>query len=297
MDPSFVSIGMPVYNSERFVRRALDSVLAQDYENFELIISDDGSSDATPQICRDYAGRDKRVTLYENACNIGPLANFRRVLDAARGEYFMWAAHDDYRDTNYVRVLIERLQAADQFGLCCARYVKVMPDGQVISEHSFPNPKSTGVLPATRRIMAGSGAPWAYGLYRTAWLRPIFCQVQKVNLIWFWDHLLILNFLLNQALTGTNETTIYQVKTGLSALIYKPQSFAGYVRFAARLVPEIFKILLRSKLTPAQKLGLSPNLILYMEMQVFHLRHWGPARATLQYARHRYRWMKQRVVA
>ncbi|MEM4134638.1 MAG: glycosyltransferase, partial [Candidatus Micrarchaeia archaeon] len=76
-----VSIGMPVYNGERFIRQALDSLLAQDYENFELIISDNASEDKTPEICLEYAARDKRIRYYRNEKNMGAAWNFKRVFD------------------------------------------------------------------------------------------------------------------------------------------------------------------------------------------------------------------------
>src|SRR6266508_180906 len=90
-----VSIGMPVFNGQRFIRQALDSLLSMDYPNFELIISDNASTDGTAEICQDYAARDRRIRFYRNAKNEGAFGNFARVLALARGNYFMWAAHDD----------------------------------------------------------------------------------------------------------------------------------------------------------------------------------------------------------
>src|ERR1700730_925514 len=91
----FVSIGMPVYNGERFVRQALESFLVQDYENFELIISDNASTDTTSKICQRYADRDARIRYLRNETNLGISPNHKRVLEMARGDYFKWAAHDD----------------------------------------------------------------------------------------------------------------------------------------------------------------------------------------------------------
>jgi glycosyltransferase involved in cell wall biosynthesis len=90
-----VSIGMPVFNGEPFIREALDSLLAQSFIDFELIISDNASTDGTAAICQDYAANDKRISYVRQSSNIGPLANFQYVLDRAVGDYFMWAAADD----------------------------------------------------------------------------------------------------------------------------------------------------------------------------------------------------------
>jgi len=90
-----VSIGMPVYNGEKFVRDAINFILAQTFTNFELIISDNASSDSTEFICREYVNRDPRIKYIRQNKNMGAAANFQFVLDEAVGDYFMWAAADD----------------------------------------------------------------------------------------------------------------------------------------------------------------------------------------------------------
>lgn len=90
-----VSIGMPVYNGAQFIREALDSLLAQTFTDFELIISDNASTDGTEAICREYAATDRRIRYVRQPENSGAMSNFKFVLNEAVGEYFMWAAHDD----------------------------------------------------------------------------------------------------------------------------------------------------------------------------------------------------------
>ena len=97
---------MPVYNGERFIRKALDSLLAQTFTDFELIISDNASSDRTEAICREYVARDPRVRYVRQSENRGALANFQFVLDEAAGEYFMWAAADDVWDSKFIEILL-----------------------------------------------------------------------------------------------------------------------------------------------------------------------------------------------
>lgn len=104
-----VSIGMPVYNGEKFIREALDSLLAQTFTNFELIISDNSSTDRTEDICREYSDRDIRIIYIRQIENIGAAANFKYVLDRSTAEYFMWAAADDVRSTDYIYVNLEFL--------------------------------------------------------------------------------------------------------------------------------------------------------------------------------------------
>jgi len=105
-----VSIGMPVYNGEPFIRAALDSLLAQTFTDFELIISDNASTDKTEQICREYSAKDKRIRYIRQEINRGAMSNFQYVLDEALGEYFMWAAADDMWDSEFILKLIPLIE-------------------------------------------------------------------------------------------------------------------------------------------------------------------------------------------
>lgn len=101
-DSACVSIGMPVYNGERYIRDALNALLQQTFANFELIISDNASSDQTESICREYARRDTRIIYFRQKENMGAAANFQFVLDRAQADLFMWAAYDDEWAKNYL---------------------------------------------------------------------------------------------------------------------------------------------------------------------------------------------------
>jgi glycosyltransferase involved in cell wall biosynthesis len=90
-----VTIGMPVYNGARFISGALDALLEQSYRDFEIVISDNVSTDATREICEEYARRDGRVRYVRQSSPLPVFDNFMFVLREARGEYFMWHAHDD----------------------------------------------------------------------------------------------------------------------------------------------------------------------------------------------------------
>jgi glycosyltransferase involved in cell wall biosynthesis len=110
---AMVSIGMPVYNGAAFIRKALDSILAQTYPYFELIISDNASTDDTERICREYMMRDSRIKYLRQDSNIGASANFRAVLDLARHERFIWAAADDWWDADRLERLVDAFQPED----------------------------------------------------------------------------------------------------------------------------------------------------------------------------------------
>lgn len=125
-----VSIGMPVYNGEPFIREALDSLLAQTFTDFELIISDNASTDGTEAICRDYAAKDKRIRYVRQAENRGAAANFQFVLDEAVGEYFMWAAADDVWDRQWIAALLPVTKSCQC--LVYGRVATIDGDGQRI---------------------------------------------------------------------------------------------------------------------------------------------------------------------
>lgn len=116
--PPLVSVGMPIYNGAATVRRALDALLAQDYQHFELIVSDNASTDDTWDILSAYAARDTRVRLFRNEQNQGALDNFHRVFELAQGEYFMWAAHDDWWEPSFISTCLGLLVAQPQAALC-----------------------------------------------------------------------------------------------------------------------------------------------------------------------------------
>lgn len=105
-----VSIGMPVFNGEKYIRDALDSLLNQTFSDFELIISDNASTDSTEEICCEYASRDSRISYFRQTENNGAITNFQFVLDQARGEFFMWAAYDDLWSSDFLKDAVGSLK-------------------------------------------------------------------------------------------------------------------------------------------------------------------------------------------
>ena len=102
-----ISVLIPSYNYGRFIEQSVDSVLAQTYENFEVIVTDNRSTDATMQILRERYGSDPRVRIFENETNIGLVANFNRALSHARGQFVVWLCADDWFLSNHLARLEE----------------------------------------------------------------------------------------------------------------------------------------------------------------------------------------------
>ena len=142
-----LSIGLPVYNGEKYLGAALHSLLSQDYTDFELIIADNASTDGTEEIARLNALGDPRIRYYRNPANIGAGPNFRLVFDLARGEFFKWAASDDMHYPGFLRRCVEALAAAPP------EVVLVTPRAFLIDEEGFSLMDEAG-LPLPR---AGCG--------------------------------------------------------------------------------------------------------------------------------------------
>lgn len=123
-----VSIGMPVYNAEQYIKESLNSLLNQSYINFELIISDDASTDNTFSICEDFAKKDKRIRFFRQKKTNGFVNNFNFVLKKASAKYFIWAGDDDLWNKNYIKTLLSLHQKYPTISLAFSRFNNIFND-------------------------------------------------------------------------------------------------------------------------------------------------------------------------
>ncbi len=137
-NPPKLSIGLPVYNGERFIRFALDSILSQSFTDFELIISDNASTDETMRICQEYAARDLRIQYCRNIKNVGAAANFNNVFKRARGEYFKWAAADDIISPTFVEKCVAVLDQNPAIILAYSKVNKIDSSGEITGVYEYP---------------------------------------------------------------------------------------------------------------------------------------------------------------
>ena len=149
--PPILSIGMPVYNGARYIEAALDSLLAQTWDDFELIISDNASTDDTETICRRYAELDARVSYHREAENRGAYWNFNHVFSLARGKFFKWASHDDVCSPEFLAACMDALRS-DKNIVCCHSYTgNIDASGRKLPD--LPDPTDAGEVrrPGKRR--------------------------------------------------------------------------------------------------------------------------------------------------
>ena len=128
-----VSVGMPVYNGERYLEEALQSILTQTFDDFELVISDNASTDRTGEICRAHAEKDERIQYLSMEQNMGPIENFNNVFRLSTGRYFKWAAADDICGRDYLRQAVEVLDGEPTVVLAWARTTGIGEHGEPVA--------------------------------------------------------------------------------------------------------------------------------------------------------------------
>lgn len=168
-----MTVGIPVHNGASTLPRALDSVVGQTYENLEIILSDNASTDETPTLGRDLADKDTRVRYVRHDRLISAVENFRFVLEQATGDYFMWAADDDAHSPNYVETLAAALSSHPDAMLAISDIVRFEPGTEPSSGTLFPTSAAdefTSYKALVRDVVL-SGCSEFYGLYRTEGLR------------------------------------------------------------------------------------------------------------------------------
>lgn len=161
-----VSIGMPVFNCEPWVGKAIESILGQSYEDFELIISDNASTDGTGRICQQYASRDKRITYIRQPKNIGATNNFKYVVEKANGKFFIWAAGDDWWAPDRLEKLVMALK--DNVAVVMGSVRRYLDDAAVAEFTPKPFKKGDAYSFILREESRCEKVYYIYGLGRRA---------------------------------------------------------------------------------------------------------------------------------
>jgi glycosyltransferase involved in cell wall biosynthesis len=145
-----MSLGLPVHNGENFLEQSLDSLLAQTYSDFELIISDNASTDGTADICKAYAARDSRIKYVRQEKNLGAAENFNFVFRRSSGEFFKWATHDDLLAPTFLECCLEVLEARDDVVLVFTLGQDIDENGSIV--RTYPPRKATDELNRVERF-------------------------------------------------------------------------------------------------------------------------------------------------
>lgn len=164
-----VSIGVPVYNGERFLEETMQSLVDQTFTDFEIIVLDNASTDQTPSICRAFAERDDRVRYIRNEVNRGAARNFNRAFELASGQYFKWAAHDDLCGSDFLLRCVEPLDRDPSIVLAYPTPVRIDDRGRRIKT-------------MRRRLDVGCSTPssrFGQVMRKPNWCLPIFGVIRR----------------------------------------------------------------------------------------------------------------------
>jgi glycosyltransferase involved in cell wall biosynthesis len=162
--PPAVSIGVPVYNGERFLEESLSSLANQTFTDFEVVISDNASTDATEQICRDFARSDERFKYFRNEVNQGISYNWNRVFELASAPLFKWAAHDDICGVKFLESCVDVLNHDPGVALCYPEGIRIDETGQAWGD-PIVNPELSSVDPVERFAALMSDPFWATSIF------------------------------------------------------------------------------------------------------------------------------------
>jgi glycosyltransferase involved in cell wall biosynthesis len=260
-----LTIGLPIYNGEQLLPQAIESLLTQKYDDFEVVISDNASVDGTPELCAAYAAQDPRIRYVRNERNLGSIPNFNRLVGLARGEYFKWAAHDDWCEPEFVGRCVEVLDADPGVVLCHAKAIRVDEAGDTLVVDLDPlDARAPDPAERFRQVLWSLRAIYPiYGVIRTAALR----RTQLFRSHSGSDRILLAELSLLGQLYQLPELLLYERETLSSRSNRKPSFFDTSNRDRPpfkhwRLCSGHIGVVLRSRqLTRAQKADLVRSIL------------------------------------
>lgn len=170
-----MSVGLPVYNGEATITRAIESILHQDYPNIELVISDNGSTDRTIEILGELTRNHTNIRVHRSSVNRGWTWNANQVFELSRGEYFLWAADDDFYEFNFISSAIKKLESYPSAVMCHPKTKSIVEGSdEIIWRSSLVT--FSGMIDVRERYketIQNFPAVAFYGVYRSKLLRSV----------------------------------------------------------------------------------------------------------------------------
>ncbi len=263
-----ITIGLPVYNGERYLHECIDSIVSQNHTNWKLIISDNASTDNTANICRDYAESDNRISYIRHDTNIGASPNFNLLASEIDTPYFKWIAHDDKIDERFLETCINLLEANQDASLVASKVRFIDSNSQVIEDYATPF-KTSDRDPGIRfcEMLKPHPCYEIFGVIRSSCLR-------KTRLIRNYKHgdgVLLSNLALIGRLIEAPECLMYSRKHEQQSMYLYSQDFEAYsewfdprnkngisLTFNRRFI-DYLAIVLGSSISSAEKLNCTLN--------------------------------------
>lgn len=236
-----VSIGIPVYNGTKTIKVAIDSLIKQTHKNIELIISDNNSCDDTFKICSLYAKADERIKLFKQNSTLSPADNFKFVFDQSVGEYFMWAAADDYWFPDFIKENLQNLQNKDQFAGSISKVIFKDKSGNIYP--SFADSEIAGSTLSRIKFFLNQPGDNSriYSLFKRDYIKEIKFNNNRFHAAdWFF----IYKVLLKYKLTSTSDVLMCREKADkLHYYMSHKQNNANWITFGLPLLPLTLKII------------------------------------------------------
>jgi glycosyltransferase involved in cell wall biosynthesis len=231
---------MPIYNGEPTVREAIESVLAQTFTNWELIVSDNASTDRSAEICREYAERDSRIRFVQNETNIGASNNYNVTFNLARGRYFNWFPCDDVMLPGFLEKCVEALDANPDYVMAYTRGMRIDKDGEPYYDYAKilePTPWPTKAKDRYRRLirqLLSTGSSVAIPLYVFGVMRrEVLAKTHLVRHYLGQDD----NLVAEIVLAGQ----VYEVPESLKYIRYHPGAFSWGPTFTSAHVQQWYR--------------------------------------------------------
>lgn len=267
-----VSIIMPVYNGADYLDGALASLSKQIFQDMKIIISDNASTDATPEIIAKWKALDPRIVSHRQKENIGAVNNFTFVLGEAQTPWVMFACHDDLWSPDYVTELYKAATEEKDIWLAVGDMTLIRPDG---SRKNWPFDarinQAKGLARAYLSMMRVTSG-WYYGLYNRQYLVSMYKAGQRYKYAWGGDFIVLLPFLLAGRVRGSNAAIYYKRETPLSAARYKPKTLADQYDLYSSFLKVSWLMLREASLPWPQRLLLAPLLLIYTDRYAWKLR-------------------------
>ncbi|MES5101148.1 glycosyltransferase family 2 protein [Agrobacterium sp. BA1120] len=207
-----VSIGLPTLNGFEFIGDSLKCLQEQTFEDFEVAISDNGSTDGTSEICADFARRDKRFHHFRLEQTIPWLQNFTRVRDLLPAPYYMWRADDDLAAPNYLECLVRQLDQQPEADIAVAKIRRIIEE-PVRTERVFELPyvPEEAGIERMRQLLLNCHPSWFYGLWRRETVVRDWDRVtERYQTLWASDHLALLPSILDGKVSLALDTEFIQ---------------------------------------------------------------------------------------
>ncbi|HAC60497.1 MAG TPA: hypothetical protein DCF73_19355 [Rhodobiaceae bacterium] len=275
-----ITIGVPVYNGAATLERSLESIRMQTYCDFEVIISDNASTDNSASIAQGFVDKDPRFKLVQREENVGPVPNFFSLLEMAQTELFMWRADDDWSNAEYIEELKSLFDVSSQVRLAGPETVMVRPDGSIASVNSFSAPEQSLRAFRVGHTLMNLSASSIYGLWHRQTLVDILTRTREsYPYIWAWDHIAMLPVILSEGVSGTNAAKLY---------VGQPEAARYSAKEPARVMWEMRRVFRRACFAELRRVDwplwekalLAPYLLRYANVRVY--RFWKTLRRQLR---------------